>query len=257
MTNIISEIDNKVFVITLNRVEKHNAFDDNMLFELEDLIVKANNNPDINAIVLKANGKHFSAGADLDWMIKVANYNEIDNIKDAKILANLMFSLYCSPKPTIVVVQGNTYGGGLGLIAACDIAIASTDAKFAFSELKLGLIPAVISPYIIKAIGQRMSLKLFLSTEVFNAEDAKEFGLIHYVKTEENLSAFTKDLAEKIANFPASTTKACKALVREVQDKDIDTNLIDLTANLIAKQRSSKEGKEGIGRFLASRKINN
>ncbi len=254
MTNIISEIDNKVFVITLNRVEKHNAFDDKMLFELEDLIVKANINPDINAIVLKAIGKHFCAGADLDWMIKVADYNEKDNIKDAKILANLMFSLYSSSKPTIVVVQGNTYGGGLGLIGACDIAIASTDAKFAFSELNLGLIPAVISPYIIKAIGQRMSLKLFLTTEVFNAEKAKEFGLIHYVKPEENLSVFTKDLAQKIANLPANTTKACKSLIREVADKEIDPNLIDLTANLIARQRSSKEGKEGVGKFIASRK---
>lgn len=253
MTNVLSEIDEKVFFITLNRTEKYNAFDEALLKELEELIIMANANPHINVIVLKANGKHFSAGADLKWMAKVAEYSEEENIKDAQILASLMFNLYSSSKPTLAMIHGNTFGGGLGLIGACDIAIASQDAKFAFSEVKLGLIPAVISPYIINAIGQRESLSLFLSAETFSATKAYEIGLVHYLQNEKDLFNFTRNFAQKIANFPPGAIKACKKLVRDVASQEIDKNLINYTATLIAKQRSSIEAKIGIENFLAKK----
>ena len=172
MQDLLTEINDKILTITFNKVAVHNAFDDNLLLMLEEVLNEAASNPAVQAIIIKGNGPNFSAGADLNWMKRMASYSEEENIKDALILAKTIYALYALKKPTITIAHGSTYGGGLGLIAASDIAIASFNAKFCFSEVKLGLIPAVISPYIIRAIGSRQANRLFMSADLFDAKIA-------------------------------------------------------------------------------------
>jgi methylglutaconyl-CoA hydratase len=250
MNTVLSEMDSNVLLITLNRVDKHNAFDDAILIELKTIIDKAEINPKVHVIVLKANGKNFSAGADLAWMQRMANFSEAENLADAKILASLMFTLYSSKKPTIAMVQGKTFGGGVGLIAACDIAITSTNAEFCFSEVKLGLTPAVISPYIIKAIGERATNSLFISAELFNAKRAFDLGLVQYCIEEEDLLNFTLNFAKKIAELPCEATIAAKSLVRKVSSLPINDELQSITAAIIAKQRVSNLGQNLLKKFF-------
>jgi len=250
MNTILSEMDSNVLLITLNRVDKHNAFDDAILIELKAIIDKAENNPKVHVIVLKANGKNFSAGADLAWMQRMANFSEAENLYDAKILASLMFTLYSCTKPTIAMVQGKTFGGGVGLIAACDIAIASDNAEFCFSEVKLGLTPAVISPYIIKAIGERATLNLFINAELFNAKRALDLGLVQYCVKEEELLNFTLEFTKKIAKLPNEATMAAKSLVRKVSSLPINEELQSITASIIAKQRVASLGQNLLKEFL-------
>ena len=169
MSDVLSELQEHVLLITLNRIKKHNAFDDTLLNDLQLILDHAQDNQQVRVIILKSNGRHFSAGADLAWMQRMATFSEEENLADAKRLAHLMYSLYNSKKPTIAMVQGAAMGGGAGLVAACDVAIASHTAHFCFSEVKLGLIPAVISPYVIKAIGARAATSLFMSAELFDA----------------------------------------------------------------------------------------
>ena len=176
MSDILSEVQGHVLLITLNRMSKHNAFDDTLLADLQRTLDSARDNPSVHVIILKANGRHFSAGADIAWMQRMADFSEAENLADAKGLARLMDSLYHHPKPTIAMVQGAAIGGGAGLVAACDIAIAADTAYFCFSEVKLGLIPAVISPYVIKAIGERTAVGLFMSAETFNIVCQKQIS---------------------------------------------------------------------------------
>ena len=250
MSNILSEQKDHVFLITLNRVNKHNAFDDVIISELQSALDTAISDADSRVIILKAHGRHFSAGADLAWMQRMAGYSEEENITDAKNLAKLMHSFYSSPKPTIAMVQGAAMGGGAGLVAACDIAIASEKAQFCFSEVKLGLIPAVISPYVINAIGARSAQELFMSAQTFDAERALNLHLIQHCVSEEMLLSFTLDYAQKIASYPPGAVKAAKSLVQQVALKPINDGLLDLTARLIAKQRVSPEGQHGMNAFL-------
>ncbi len=250
MTNILTELQNHILLITLNRVSKHNAFDDTLLTDLQLILDNAKDNPDIRAIILKANGRHFSAGADLAWMQRMAQYSEEQNLADANILAKLMFTLHQHPKPTIAMVQGAAMGGGAGLVAACDIAIAASTASFCFSEVKLGLIPAVISPYVIKAIGERATLGLFMSAETFDAKRALELQLIQHCVTEEELLSYTLNYVQQITQWPAGAVKAAKSLVRQVANMPINEKLQHLTATLIAKQRVSDEGQQGLRAFL-------
>jgi methylglutaconyl-CoA hydratase len=171
-----------VATITFNRPEKHNAFDDALLLQLQDYLETAIESTSIRVIVINANGAHFSAGADIAWMKRIANLSEEDNEADALVLAKVMYTLHHSPKPTITQIRGCAYGGGAGIAAASDITIACASARFCFSEVKLGLIPAVISPYVLKAIGERNAKALFMSGEPFDAIRAQELGLVHHVR---------------------------------------------------------------------------
>ena len=250
MSNILSEQKDHVFLITLNRINKHNAFDDVILAELQASLDKAIVDENIRVIVLKANGRHFSAGADLAWMQRMAGYSEEENVEDALKLAQLMSTLHTSPKPTIAMVQGAAMGGGAGLVAACDVAIASDNAQFCFSEVKLGLIPAVISPYVIKAMGARSATELFMSADTFDAERALRLQLIQHCVPQDMLLSFTLDYAKKLASHEPLAVKAAKSLVQQVASKPINHELLQLTARLIAKQRVSPEGQHGMNAFL-------
>lgn len=223
--------------LILNRPDKANAFDDQLIQALTQALNQAIDNPEIQTIVLKANGKHFSAGADLDWMKRMAKASFEANQQDAEQLATLLHTLYHCPKPTLAQVQGAAYGGGLGLIAACDIAIAETQATFCFSEVKLGLIPATISPFIIQTMGSKAAKWLFMSADPFDALQAQALHLIHHCVPLAELDRFTQDYAKKLTALPTEAVKACKALVQTVSQHPIDTRLLKLTATLLAKQR--------------------
>lgn len=250
MSDLLSELQDRIFAITLNRVNKHNAFDDHLLAALQQTLDEAIANAQVRVIILKANGKHFSAGADLGWMQRMAEFSEEENLNDALVLARVMYTLNQSPKPTIAMVQGAAFGGGAGLAAACDLAIASTAARFCFSEVKLGLIPAVISPYVVKAIGERATKHLFMTAETFDGEEAKRLQLVQHCVPEEELWPFTFNYAEQIAKLAPQAVSACKSLVDHVSGKAIDEAIMLRTAALIAKKRVSAEGQQGLHAFL-------
>jgi methylglutaconyl-CoA hydratase len=250
MTDLLSDTHEHVHLITMNRIEKHNAFDEHLLANLQTALLAAIANRDVRVIVLKANGRHFSAGADLAWMQRMAHFSTEENDADAQVLARVMHTLYHSPKPTIAMVQGAAIGGGAGLVAACDIAVAAMTARFCFSEVTLGLIPAVISPYVIKAIGERAATGLFMSAEPFDAQRAYELQLVQHVVPMDTLMEHALALAHNIARFPPNAVCASKALVRQVADHPIDDTLLHLTATLIANTRASTEAQQGLQAFL-------
>lgn len=250
MNEIITEQNEHVFIITFNRINKHNAFDDNLLSLLQNALDKAIANPQVRVILLKANGPDFSAGADLAWMQRIAQYSEAENHRDAMVLARVMYTLNQSPIPTIAMVQGAAYGGGAGLVAACDVAIASTSARFCFSEVRLGLIPAVISPYVVKAIGERTAKYYFITAETFDAEQAKKLQLVQHCVPDEELWSFTFNYAKQLVKLAPQAISACKTLIDQVSGQTINEELIRQTAALIAKKRVSPEGQLGIQAFL-------
>ena len=250
MQDLLSECDDHVLILTLNRTQKHNAFDDALLSQLQTQLDAAAENPAIRAIMLRANGRHFSAGADLAWMQRMAGFSEAENVADAKALAKLLATLHHSKKPTIAVVQGAAFGGGAGLVAACDIAIAADTAQFCFSEVKLGLVPAVISPYVIRAIGARAASWLFMSADKIDAPTALNLNLIHRSVPEEELPCYAHQYARQLSLLAPGAVQAAKQLVHDVAEKPIDTKLQDLTAKIIAKKRGSPEGQKGMLAFL-------
>ncbi len=249
-TDILCDIQDGVFIITLNRLTKHNAFDDVLLEKLYDIINDAIEHPDVRVILLNANGKHFSAGADLSWMQRMSTYSEDENINDAMVLAKVMHAFHISPKPTIAMVQGAAFGGGAGLAAACDIAIAADTTRFCFSEIKLGLIPAVISPYVVAAIGARNAKYLFMTGEIFSGARAYELGLVQHFVPEDELEFVARGLAITMAQQAPEALQDCKSLVQQVADRPINEQLMLQTAHLIASKRVSAEGKTGIEAFL-------
>ena len=250
MSDIISEIKDSILFITFNRIKIHNAFDDSVLAHLHLLIEEAQSNDQIRVIVIKAYGKNFSAGADVAWMQRMVQYSEEKNVEDALILSHAMHSIYESKKPTIAMVQGAAFGGGAGIVAACDVAIASENATFCFSETKLGLIPAVISPYVIKAIGTRIATKMFISAEKISAQEALNIGLIHHITDSTELLQYTCEYAKKIAANAPNAVCESKKLVREVAKMPINARLQKYTASVIAKKRVSSEGQKGLTAFL-------
>ncbi len=250
MTELLSELQGHVHLITLNRTQVHNAFDDRLLTDLQHLLDTVIADARVRVIVLKAHGKHFSAGADVAWMQRMAQFSEAENLADAQALARVMYTLHQCPKPTIAMVQGAAFGGGAGLVAACDIAIAAHTARFCFSEVKLGLIPAVISPYVIQAIGARAAAALFMSAEPFDAKRAYELHLVQHCVPEEELLTYTRQYAERMAQLAPLAVRASKALVRQVSGLPINEALQHLTATLIARQRTSVEGQQGLQAFL-------
>ena len=251
---VIYHLDERgVATVTLNRPEKHNAFDDSLIAELTRIFKQIANEPAARVMVLAAQGKSFCAGADLNWMKRMANYSYEENLADANALANMLHALHTLPKPTIAKVQGAAFGGAVGLVACCDIAIGSKLSKFCLSEVKLGLIPATISPYVIEAMGARAAKRYFMTAEVFSSRRARRLGLLDESVTEEELHSTVEDLIEQIlSNGPVAVT-AAKQLVFDVKDSEIGEELIEKTSLRIATIRVSEEGQEGLNAFLEKR----
>lgn len=252
---LLTEInDSGVATLTLNRPEVHNAFDDVFIAELIASLKELEANPQVRLLLLAANGKSFSAGADLGWMRRMADYSREENLQDALQLAELMKRLDSFSKPTVALVQGAAYGGGVGLVACCDMVFASEKASFCLSEVRLGLIPAVISPYVISAIGSRHARRYFLSAEPFGAEQAQRLNLVHEVVDSSELESRAAEFcAALLKNSPAAMA-AAKELVAAVGCGPIDEAMIHDTAERIANTRASAEGREGLSAFFEKRK---
>ena len=247
---------NGVATITLNRPDIHNAFDDVLIADLTGKIETLDADPLVRVIILTGAGKSFSAGADLNWMKRMAGYSHGENLTDSRALAKLMKVLNFASKPTIALVNGAAFGGGVGLAACCDIVIASDRASFCLSEVKLGLIPAVISPYVVEAIGVNQARRYFLSAERFNAETAKQIGLVHEIVAGDELAARGNEMANILLTNGPAAMHAAKDLIYAVANKPISDAVIDDTAHRIADQRASYEGREGVGAFLEKRPAN-
>ncbi len=249
------DIDNRgVAALTLNRPQVHNAFDDAMIAELIAVLDTLAANPAVRVLLLKANGKNFSAGADLNWMRSMATKNYQQNLEDAAGLACLMQKLDTFPRPVIGLVQGAAFGGALGLIACCDIAIAEQQASFCLSEVRIGLIPAVISPYVLRAIGERACRRYFLTAERFSATEAHRLGLLHEVTPDTtSLEHKGAQLAEQLLQNSPAAQLAAKQLLADIYHQPLNTGLINHTSKAIAEIRVSAEGQEGLTAFLQKR----
>jgi methylglutaconyl-CoA hydratase len=208
----------------------------------------------VRCIVLAAKGTAFCAGADLNWMKRMADYTRDENVADAGALAEMLRVVYTCPKPTIAKVQGDVYAGGTGLVAACDIAVSVDTAGYCLSEVKLGLIPATISPYVIRAMGARAAHRYFLTAERFDAAEALRIGFVHEVVAADRLDAKIAELAKALVNAGPEAVKLCKLLVQDVADQEITPALIQMTVEAIADIRVSDEGREGVQSFLQKRK---
>ena len=253
--SILSERRGTVAWLTLNRPQVHNAFDDALIAALTDALAAADADPAVRAVVLSGNGSCFSAGADLNWMRGMAGASEQENREDSLRLARLMRNLQFLSKPTIARVNGAAYGGGVGLVACCDIAIGVDTAKFALSEVKLGLVPAVISPYVIAAIGLREARRLFITGEVFDAAVASRIGLLHAVVSATELDEAIERQLYLLAKAGPQAQREAKQLALRIGGADLaQAERIDQTnAELIARLRVSAEGQHGLGAFLDKR----
>lgn len=242
-----------VATLTLNRPQVHNAFDDKVIQLLTESLQRLSADKAVRVLILAASGKSFSAGADLHWMRRMAQYSYQENLRDAQALANLLKTLNDFPKPTIARVQGAAYGGAVGLVSCCDIAVAAAGASFCLSEVKIGLVPATISPYVIAAIGQRAARRYFTTAEPISAEEAERLGLVSRVVEEESLdSAVDALVAALLANGPKAVS-AAKQLVLDMAGQPVSESLIQQTSELIASIRVSPEGQEGLTAFLEKR----
>lgn len=254
LQHVTYALNHGVAELILDRAEVHNAFDEVMISEMISVLSYFAEHKDCQVLVLKANGKNFSAGADLNWMRKQAKMDFEQNLTDAKALAKLMQDLDTFPKPTIALVQGAAFGGALGLICASDIAIATTRASFCLSEVKLGLIPAVISPYVARAMGNRASRRYMLTAERFSTETALKLNVIHEIS--DDLDAAAKPMIEALlANSPQGMAWV-KTLLSRLEDGVIDQDTINYTSERIARIRVSTEGQEGLNAFFEKRQPN-
>lgn len=245
-----------IATVTLNNPEKHNAFDDGIIKQLTDIFNDISKRDDISIMILASNGKSFSAGADLGWMKRMAGYSYEDNLKDANALATMLKALNFLPQTTIAKIQGAAFGGAVGLASCCDIVIASTKASFCLSEVKLGLIPATISPYVVDAIGLKASRRYFQTAERFFADKAQQIGLVDEVVSPEELTdAVNAMVATLLANGNQARRQA-KKLSQDVVFQTIDDNLLKDTSERIAAIRVSSEGQEGLTAFFEKRAPN-
>ena len=245
-----------LLTITLCRPEVRNAFNDEVIAELTQAFQAAAASAETRAVVLASEGPAFCAGADLNWMRRMADYTRAENLADAAKLAEMLRVMYACPKPTIARIQGDVVAGGMGLVAACDMAVAVDTAGFCLSEVKLGLIPATISPYVIRAMGARAAHRYFLTAERFSAQEAHRIGFVHEVVPAEQLDAKVAELVKALVNASPNAVRSCKELVQTVAEREIDGALIAHTVEGIADIRSSSEGKEGVQSFLQKRKPN-
>ena len=240
--------------ITQSRPDVRNAFNDEVIAEITQAFQELGVRDDVRCIVLAAEGTAFCAGADLNWMRRMADFSREENLADAAKLAEMLRVMYECPKPTVARVQGDVYAGGMGLVACCDIAVSVESAGFCLSEVKLGLIPATISPYVIRAMGARAAHRYFLTAERFSAAEALRMGFVHEVVTADQLDAKVDEIAQALEKNSPNAVKVCKKLVRDVAHEDISQPLIAKTVEGIADIRSSAEGREGVSAFLGKRK---
>ncbi|TAL94707.1 MAG: enoyl-CoA hydratase/isomerase family protein [Paraburkholderia sp.] len=243
----------QVATVTLNRPDVRNAFNEAMIAELTGVFESMGERQDVRAVVLAANGKAFCAGADLNWMKKMAGFSDDENRADAMRLANMLSAIYRCPQPVIARVSGDAYAGGMGLIAACDIVVAVDTARFCLSEARLGLIPATIAPYVIRALGEQASRRYFTTAEQFDCATALRLGLVSEMVAAERLDATVQQLVETLVANSPHAVRECKRLVQDVAGRTLDTALIEDTAARIARIRASEEGREGVASFLEKR----
>ncbi len=240
--------------ITLNRPDSHNAFDDEMIARITKLCHRAAADDYVRSVVLQANGNTFCSGADLQWMQRMAQYDYETNMQDAQSLANMLETLNTLAKPTIAKVHGAAFGGAVGLVACCDIAIATKLSKFCLSEVRLGLAPATIMPYIIDAIGYRHARRYALSAEVISARRARRLGLIHEAVTESELDSTVAALCAQLHKGGPQAISATKGLLLECHQHEIDESLQHKTVATIAALRVGNEGQAGLAAFFAKTK---
>jgi len=255
--NILIEVDAGVGIVTLNRPDRHNAFDDQTIAELIDAMAMMEADADVRVVVISSVGKSFSAGADINWMKSAAAQGFDDNLRDARNLAEMLRCIAQLSKPTVARVQGPAYGGGVGVIAACDIAVAAFDAQFALTEVKLGIIPSAIGPHVIAAIGPRYARRYMLTAERFSAAEAYRIGLIHEMVADgQALDEAVGHIVDTILNNGPQAIAECKMLIDAVAGKPLTAALIEDTAQRIARVRAGTEAKEGMASFLEKRKPN-
>jgi methylglutaconyl-CoA hydratase len=253
-TTLDVQIAHRVAVVWLARETVRNAFNETVIAELTQTFRALGADDSVRAIVLAAKGTAFCAGADLDWMRRMSGYSHDENRQDARRLADMLRTIYECDKPVIARVHGDAYAGGIGLVAACDIAVASLDVEFCLSETKLGLVPATISPYVIQAIGERQARRYMVTAEKFSASEAFRIGLVHELVAPDELDTRINTLLGTLMVTSADAVASTKRLVREVAGRPVNDALLDHTAEAIAQARASEDGKEGVQAFLAKRK---
>ena len=249
-------IEHGAATVTLNRPEVRNAFNETVIDELNQVFQELGQMDQVRAIVLASTGPAFCAGADLNWMKKMAAYSQEENLADAESLAEMLFQIYSCTKPVIAKIQGDCYAGGMGLAAACDIAVAVDTAGFCLSEVRLGLVPATISPYVIKAMGANAARRYFITAEKFDAKEAHRIGFIHESVPADQLDAKVDQIVKAILDNGPNAVVAAKWLVEDVTGAEIEEELLAYTAECIAEIRCSDEGREGVASFLEKRKPN-
>ena len=251
---IETEFANGVFTIILNRPDVHNAFNEDMILELTDAFSKAGADNAVRAVILKGNGKSFCAGGDLNWMRRTAEYSFVENVEDAGRLGKLLKTIQFIPKITIALVHGNAFGGGVGLAATCDIVIARSDAKFCLSEVRIGIIPSIIAPYVIQAIGPRQARRYFLTAERISAQTAERIGLVHeVVQDDDELLTVLNMLLQAVRDGAPTAQARGKKVIQALTNRPIDDEMIQYTVEQIAEARASAEGIEGLSAFLNKR----
>ena len=251
---LVVQHEQHVATVWLNRPAVRNAFNEMAITEITQAFCDLGANESVRVIVLAARGPAFCAGADLNWMKKMAGYTHAENHADAVQLAEMLRTIYFCAKPVVAKVQGDCYAGGMGLVAACDIAVAAEEANFCLSEVKLGLIPATISPYVIKAMGESAARRYFITAERFTAQEAMRIGFVHAAVKADMLDATVADLVKALASNSPNAVKQAKRLVQDVAGAPVTQALIADTAQRIAVIRASDEGKEGVRSFLDKRK---
>ena len=244
----------RVATVTLNRPDVRNAFNEATIAELALAFDELGRNEDVRAIVLAANGPAFCAGGDLNWMKKMAGYSDAENLDDASKLADMLRTIYLCPKPVVARIQGDCYAGGMGLVAACDVAVCVEEANFCLSEVKLGLIPATISPYVIKAMGENAARRYFLTAERFSATEAHRIGFVHELVAADALDASVAAIVKALVTNSPNAVREAKVLVRDVAGRPVDDALLADSAQRIAAIRASSEGRDGVASFLEKRK---
>ena len=253
-TKLKLSIDGAIARIWLDQPEARNAFDDIVIAELTQAFIDAGAAPQVKAIVLGANGPAFCAGANLNWMRRMADYSRDENLADAGKLADMLRTIADCPKPTIARVQGDVYAGGMGLVAACDIAVSVDSAWYCLSEVKIGLVPATISPYVLRAMGTRAAQRWFLTAERFAAAEAHRIGFVHEMVAADALDAKVAEIVKALTSASPAAVRACKTLIADVAGREIDDALVAKTVEGIADIRVSDEGREGVQAFLQKRK---
>lgn len=246
-------IDNDIATLTLNRPDKRNAMHAPLISEVLAAL-KLVSTDSTRLVVINGNGDNFCAGGDIHWMQKIAAASEKENHDDAQSLANMLQALYTFPKPTIMLAHGAVMGGGLGLLSACDIALAADNATFSFSEVKIGLTPSMISPYVITAMGERAAHYYFLTGEKFDAQEAYRLGLIHKVTSADQLSALGLSVAQTLLQNSPNALRTAKQLIRLVAKEKITSALAQTTADHLAELRQTPEAQEGLKAFMEKRK---